>query len=101
MSCLGYLSVQLLVVISIGGVIFGVTFWVISKCDQHFGGHFWQEVQRAISSCEQRVFGTISPDPPDLPGLPTLAPVPGQGNRTPAFRMTLVGRNKLPQLEMT
>ena len=31
---------------------------------------------------------------PDLPGLQTLAPIPGQGNCTPAFRMTLVRKDQ-------
>ena len=30
-------------------------------------------------------------------GMQALVPVPAQGNRVPAFRMTLVGRDKLPQ----
>ena len=64
---------------SISGVTFG----------RRFKGSFL-----GVSSA---VFGTLAPDPPDLPGVQTLAPVPGQGNHAPAFRMTLVGKDKLPQ----
>ena len=55
---------------------FWVTFGVISKGEKHVWGHCWQQVQRIISKCEQRVFGTISADPadpPDLPGSPRIA----------------------------
>ena len=38
------------------------------------------------------------PGSPGSPGLQTLVPVPGQGNRAPAFRMTLVRKDKLPQI---